>query len=233
MTLFVFFYLPFIPVFQFLPAKDSRMLSSSISHSLSTPALLTLALQQLPSCHFCCFIFSLPPSFLPLLQLLPFPSRRPPPPPKPPLSWTSCHFPTTPSTCPHAHTRTRALTPLHSLSGLAFPGVNQACPQQPLPFHLQHTLTFSDTLEGREQRHRTLSLLQLLHLSISPLSCLESFFHACQSLSQLPQAFLYEYLSFSISLHTSVLMAIHLFLPTALCLLSRVQDKVFLRNLST
>lgn len=44
------------------------------------------------------------------------------------------------------------------LSSLAFLGVNQACPQQPLPFHLQHTLTFPDTLEGREQRHHTPSL---------------------------------------------------------------------------
>lgn len=43
---------------------------------------------------------------------------------------------------------------LCSLSVLAFPGVNQACPLQPLPFHFQQTLTFPDT-HGRTESRST------------------------------------------------------------------------------
>lgn len=98
------------------------------------------------------------------------------------------------------HTQTH--THFGSLSGLAFPGVNQACPQQPLPFHLQHPLTFPDTQEGREQRHSTHSFNCSIS-AVHPLTPVLSSF-SCLSISDLPHVFLSAYLSPSISLNPSL-----------------------------
>lgn len=71
-----------------------------------------------------------PPLPVPLFSSVPFP-----PPPNLSSPGPGCHFPAAPST-------RQAAWP--------FLGVNQSCPQPPLPFHLQHALTFPDTRGGRD-----------------------------------------------------------------------------------
>lgn len=91
-------------------------------------------------------------------------THTPPPPPPPmvfhlhPPSPANLPLPGQPATYPPPTLPTflhPSLPPFLSLAhhGLAFQVVNQACPQQPLPFHLQHTLTFPGALEVREERY--------------------------------------------------------------------------------
>lgn len=104
------------------------------------PSPLSLS-SQLPACH----LSKLPSHHLPHPFFYPSSTLST----KPPLNWTIWHFSTASSTTTH-------LFCLCSLGVLAFPGVNQACPLQPLPFHLQQTLTFPDTHRRAESRSTVL-----------------------------------------------------------------------------
>lgn len=106
-----------------------------ISTHPHSPFLLSCLPVTSPNC---------PPTTFPILFFYPSSTLST----KPPLNWTIWHFSTASST---TH-----LFCLCSLGVLAFPGVNQACPLQPLPFHLQQTLTFPDTHRRAESRSTVL-----------------------------------------------------------------------------
>lgn len=175
---------------------DEGSLESCQVHVPSASALICLSLSlsemsaDVSSTHFsptidspiflCSFYFISSDSFITSCHVWPLPSTPPSsihpqpfPGHCPPLSISNLPSPgpAVTSTLSSAHTHTHLNTPPITLSGLAFPDVNQSCLQQPLPFHLQHTLTFPDTGESRMQRNHTL-LLQLLLLATSPLRCL-------------------------------------------------------------